>query len=118
MPLSAVTGRAELFEKVQPSGLGDTYGGNPVSYAAALAAIETMQEWDLNARALRIEEIVTVKLTIADSIARPSPRITLRISSSPTRGNPLAIIRGYGELNRRQSAVLEQLPEFGSRAIV
>ena len=63
MPLSAVTGRAELFEKVQPGGLGGTYGGNPVSCAAALAAIETMQEWDLNARALRIEEIVTAKLT-------------------------------------------------------
>ena len=34
-----------------------------MSCAAALAAIETMQEWDLNARALRIEEIVTAKLT-------------------------------------------------------
>ena len=42
MPLSAVTGRAELFEKVQPGGLGGTYGGNPVSCAAALAAIETI----------------------------------------------------------------------------
>jgi len=41
MPLSAVTGRAELFEKVQPGGLGGTYGGNPVSCAAALAARPT-----------------------------------------------------------------------------
>ena len=65
-----------------------------------------------------VGEIGQAAMRIADSIARPSPRITLRISSSPTRGNPLAIIRGYGELNRRQSAVLEQLPEFGSRAIV
>ena len=62
MPLSAVTGRAELFDKVQPGGLGGTYGGNPVSCAAALAAIETMQDLDLNARALHIEELVTAAL--------------------------------------------------------
>ena len=62
MPLSAVTGRAELFDKVQPGGLGGTYGGNPVACAAALATIETMEEWDLNARATRIEEIAREKL--------------------------------------------------------
>lgn len=62
MPLSAVTGRAELFEKVQAGGLGGTYGGNPVACAAALAAIETMEEWKLNDRAARIEELVREKL--------------------------------------------------------
>ena len=62
MPLSAVTGRAELFDKGQPGGLGGTYGGNPVSCAAALAAIETMQDLDLNARALYIEKLVTAAL--------------------------------------------------------
>ena len=62
MPLSAVTGRAELFDKVQPGGLGGTYGGNPIACAAALATIETMEEWDLNARATRIEEIAREKL--------------------------------------------------------
>lgn len=62
MPLSAVTGRAELFDKVQPGGLGGTYGGNPVACAAALATIETMEEWGLNQRATRIEEIARKKL--------------------------------------------------------
>lgn len=62
MPLSAVTGRAELFDKVQAGGLGGTYGGNPVACAASIAAIETMEEWDLNGRALRIEEIVREKI--------------------------------------------------------
>jgi 4-aminobutyrate aminotransferase/(S)-3-amino-2-methylpropionate transaminase len=37
MPLSAVTGRAELLDAVHPGGLGGTYGGNPVACAAALA---------------------------------------------------------------------------------
>ncbi|MDO4916051.1 MAG: 4-aminobutyrate--2-oxoglutarate transaminase [Rothia sp. (in: high G+C Gram-positive bacteria)] len=62
MPLSAVTGRAELFDKVQAGGLGGTYGGNPVACAASLAAIETMEEWKLNERAARIEELVREKL--------------------------------------------------------
>lgn len=62
MPLSAVTGRAELFDKVQPGGLGGTYGGNPVACAAALATIETMEEWDLSARARYIEEAAREKL--------------------------------------------------------
>lgn len=62
MPLSAVTGRAELFDKVQAGGLGGTYGGNPVACAASLAAIETMEEWKLNECAARIEELVREKL--------------------------------------------------------
>ena len=39
MPLAAVTGRAELMDAVHAGGLGGTYGGNPVVYAAGLAAI-------------------------------------------------------------------------------
>ncbi|WP_026555902.1 4-aminobutyrate--2-oxoglutarate transaminase [Arthrobacter sp. 35W] len=58
MPLSAITGRADLLDAVHPGGLGGTYGGNPVACAAALAAINTMREFDLNARAQNIEKIV------------------------------------------------------------
>ncbi|MGD6979265.1 MULTISPECIES: 4-aminobutyrate--2-oxoglutarate transaminase [Citricoccus] len=62
MPLSAVTGRAELFDAVHPGGLGGTYGGNPVACAAALATLETMRELDLSARARAIESIVVGRL--------------------------------------------------------
>ena len=58
MPLSAVTGRAELLNAVHGGGLGGTYGGNPVACAAALAAIETMEQFDLNARAERIGQLI------------------------------------------------------------
>lgn len=58
MPLSAVTGRAELLDAVQPGGLGGTYGGNPVACAAAVAAIETMERWDLCGRAQHIERTI------------------------------------------------------------
>src|SRR4029453_1318320 len=42
--IAGVGGRAELMDAVHAGGLGGTYGGNPVACAAALAAIETMQE--------------------------------------------------------------------------
>jgi 4-aminobutyrate aminotransferase / (S)-3-amino-2-methylpropionate transaminase / 5-aminovalerate transaminase len=54
LPLAGVTGRAELMDAIHPSGLGGTYGGNPVTCAAALGAIATMREQDLNAAARRI----------------------------------------------------------------
>ncbi len=62
MPLAAVTGRAEIMDSAHSGGLGGTYGGNPVACAAALGAIETMREQDLNARAKRIEEIMKPRL--------------------------------------------------------
>ncbi|MER2137281.1 MAG: 4-aminobutyrate--2-oxoglutarate transaminase [Arthrobacter sp.] len=62
MPLSAVTGRADLLDAVHPGGLGGTYGGNPVACASALAAIDTMESQDLAGRARRIEEITVPRL--------------------------------------------------------
>ncbi|MHA7188965.1 4-aminobutyrate--2-oxoglutarate transaminase [Arthrobacter sp. MDT2-16] len=59
MPLSAITGRADLLDAVHAGGLGGTYGGNPVACAAALGAIRTMKEQDLAGRARHIEELVT-----------------------------------------------------------
>ena len=51
LPLSAVTGRAEIMDAPQVGGLGGTYGGNPLACVAALAAIETYETEDLAARA-------------------------------------------------------------------
>ena len=61
LPL-AVVGRAELMDAVHPGGLGGTYGGNPVACAAALGAIATMREHDLNKRAIEIEALLTGRL--------------------------------------------------------
>jgi 4-aminobutyrate aminotransferase/(S)-3-amino-2-methylpropionate transaminase len=62
MPLSAITGRADLLDAVHPGGLGGTYGGNPVACAAALASIGTMEEYDLAGRARHIESLATTRL--------------------------------------------------------
>ncbi|MEV0600700.1 4-aminobutyrate--2-oxoglutarate transaminase [Streptomyces sp. NPDC050315] len=63
LPLAAVTGRAEMMDAAHAGGLGGTYGGNPVACAAAVGAIETMRELDLNAKAKRIEEVMKARLT-------------------------------------------------------
>ena len=57
-PLSAVVGRAPLMDAVQPGGLGGTFGGNPVACAAALAAIETLEQDGLPRRAAEIGTVV------------------------------------------------------------
>ena len=44
LPLAAVTGRAELMDAPAPGGLGGTFGGNPLSCAAALAVLDAIVE--------------------------------------------------------------------------
>jgi 4-aminobutyrate aminotransferase len=42
LPLAAVTGRAELMDAVPAGGLGGTFGGNPLSCAAAIAILDAL----------------------------------------------------------------------------
>jgi 4-aminobutyrate aminotransferase/(S)-3-amino-2-methylpropionate transaminase len=58
MPISAVLGRADVMDRAEPGTVGGTYGGNPVACAAALAAIEAIEELDLLDRAVAVGEAV------------------------------------------------------------
>lgn len=57
LPLSAVTGRAEIMDAPHVGGLGGTYGGNPVACAAALASLDAFEHGGLIERAQQIESI-------------------------------------------------------------
>ena len=59
LPLSGITGRAEIMDSIHLSGLGGTYGGNPIACAAALGAIETIEKNNLVERANKIGKIMT-----------------------------------------------------------
>lgn len=58
LPLAGITGRAQIMDSVHPSGLGGTFGGNPIACAAALGAFETMEAENLVARAQHIGTIL------------------------------------------------------------
>ena len=51
MPLSAVSGRADIMDAPGPGGLGGTYAGNPLSIAAAHAVLDVIEEEQLCQRA-------------------------------------------------------------------
>ncbi len=62
LPLSAVTGRAEIMDAPHTSGLGGTYGGNPLACAAALATLDTIEADGLIERARQIERLMKDRL--------------------------------------------------------
>jgi 4-aminobutyrate aminotransferase/(S)-3-amino-2-methylpropionate transaminase len=62
LPLAGLTGRAELMDAVHTSGLGGTFGGNPVACAAALGTIRTMRELSLCEAARGIEATMLPRL--------------------------------------------------------
>ena len=93
LPLAGVTGRADLMDAVHASGLGGTYGGNPVACAAALGAIETMKAEDHCGRAKQVEALFTGRLT---ALAERYPQI----GEIRGRGAMLAIelVNGAGDI--------------------
>ncbi len=62
LPLAAVTGRAEIMDSSHASGLGGTYGGNPIACAAALGVFETMEAEKLVERARHIGDLLGASL--------------------------------------------------------
>ena len=100
LPLSAVTGRAEIMDAAHAGGLGGTYGGNPLACAAALAAIETIEADGLLERARHIERLMKDRLHLLAGRRRPHRRRPRpgrhdrgrarpgRAPPSPTRSSP------------------------------
>ena len=82
-PLSGVVGKAEIMDAPLPGGLGGTYGGNPVSCAAALGVLEAMREEDLLVR--------------SETIGK---RLIERIERIRQRGDvhPIGDVRGLGAM--------------------
>src|SRR6202048_642079 len=62
LPLSAVTGLAEIMDAPHSSGIGGTFGGNPLACAAALATIATIEADGLIDRARQIERLMKGRL--------------------------------------------------------
>ena len=72
LPLSAVTGRAEIMDAPHVGGLGGTYAGNPIACAAAIAAIASFEHDGLVERAREIGVLLRDRL---GGLASNDPRI-------------------------------------------
>ena len=70
-PLAGVIGRADVMDAMDPGGLGGTYGGNPIACAAALAAIDAIEDEGLLARSTAMGEML--KARFAEIGARSAP---------------------------------------------
>lgn len=57
MPLSAVTGRADVMNAVHAAGLGGTYAGNPLACEAALAVFDQLDSTSVLEQATRLGEV-------------------------------------------------------------
>ena len=73
LPLSAVTGRAEIMDAPAPGGLGGTYAGNPLAIAAAHAVIDVMAAEHLPERGQMLGDRLKAVL---ESLRAEVPQIT------------------------------------------
>jgi 4-aminobutyrate aminotransferase/(S)-3-amino-2-methylpropionate transaminase len=62
MPISAVTGRAEIMDSGHPGGIGGTYGGSPVACAAAVAAINILRQPEFLAHANELGALMRAEM--------------------------------------------------------
>jgi len=82
LPISAVTGRADVMDTVHVGGLGGTYGGNPVAAAAALAVLDQIEEDGLLERSRTLGE-----------------KIRGRLGEMQERHDVIGDVRGRGMMN-------------------
>ena len=77
-PLSGLIGRRDLLDRVDPGGLGGTYGGSPIGCVAALAVLDVIAEEKLVARAgvigLRLTERIVAWGRRNDLLPISAPR--------------------------------------------
>jgi 4-aminobutyrate aminotransferase/(S)-3-amino-2-methylpropionate transaminase len=79
LPLAAVTGRAEVMDAVDPGGLGGTFGGNPVSCAAANVVLEQVSGMRAQSEALGV-------------------RLRAALEDMATRVDAIGDVRGLGPM--------------------
>jgi len=61
-PISAVIGKAEIMDAIEPGMLGSTFGGNPAACAAALATLNVIEGEGLLERAQEIGAVLKDRL--------------------------------------------------------
>ncbi|MDP3358266.1 MAG: 4-aminobutyrate--2-oxoglutarate transaminase [Lutibacter sp.] len=63
LPISAVTGRAEIMDAPHLGGVGGTYSGSPIAVVAALETVKQINTPEFLGRATHVGTIITNRLT-------------------------------------------------------
>ena len=81
LPLAAVTGRAEIVDAVPPGGLGGTFGGNPLSCAAAIAILDALEQSRPRAEQIgvRLRERLTAMAPAGSEVRGLGPMIAIEL---------------------------------------
>ncbi len=97
MPLSAVTGRAEIMDAPHPGGLGGTYSGNPIACAAAIETIKLIRQPEFLARAEAVgarmrQHLVAIdrESTLVDNVRGLGPMLLIELVTNPLSKQPAA----------------------------
>jgi 4-aminobutyrate aminotransferase/(S)-3-amino-2-methylpropionate transaminase len=96
MPISAVTGRAELMDAPHPGGLGGTYSGNPLACVAAIESIKLISDAAFleHASAIgdhmrrRLEELQAIHPEIIGDVRGLGPMLVAEIVMDPESKKP------------------------------
>jgi 4-aminobutyrate aminotransferase len=113
MPLGGVTGRAELMDAPQPGGLGGTFGGHPVSCAAALAVLDTIADAAFRKRAeelgRRIRERlldIAARVPAVGEVRGLGPMLALELVEDRATKAPAAGLAGATVAAARQRGLI------------
>ena len=68
LPLAAITARAEIMDAPEKGGLGGTFGGNPLSCAAAIAVLDIVATPEFRERTDRLG--ATLRATLDEMAAK------------------------------------------------
>lgn len=95
MPLSAVTGRAEIMDAPHPGGLGGTYSGNPIACAAAIETIKMIRQPEFLQRAEAVgnrlrQHLVNLdrESTLIDDVRGLGPMLLMELVTNPLSKTP------------------------------
>src|SRR3954449_5224190 len=81
LPLAAVTGREEIIDAVPPGGLGGTFGGNPLSCAAAVAILDALEGARPRAEeiGIRLRERLTAMAPAGSEVRGLGPMVAIEL---------------------------------------
>lgn len=95
LPISAVTGRAEMMDCVHLGGLGGTFGGNPVACQSALGAIEIIERLESIGRLAELARTVPERMNSISNKSRFVSDVrgigcmySLEVSDGSSENNP------------------------------